>query len=79
MSLRNQDQVTKLHHELIRKHNLLLAKQKYAVGVIEGPARLAMERGIERAAGFIQALEWVRNPEIAEPDWLQMIDRLIEA
>lgn len=38
-----------------------------------------MERGAERAAGFIQALEWVRHPEHGDPEWVGLLDKLIDA
>ncbi|KKN67425.1 hypothetical protein LCGC14_0461680 [marine sediment metagenome] len=76
--LRNQEQVARLHHLMVQRHNRLMTKLKYSVNM-SPPAEEALRRGAERAAGFIQALEWVRHPEHGDPEWMGMLDRLIDA
>ena len=76
--LRNQEDVARLHHQLVKRHNLIMAKLKFTVHMSD-QALDALQRGAERAAGFIQALEWVRHPEAGDPEWMGMLDRLIDA
>lgn len=76
--LRRPEEVARLHNQMVARHNLLLTKIKFSTHLTE-PAQEGLRRGAERAAGFIQALEWVRHPEHADPEWVGMIDRLIDA
>ena len=76
--LRNQEDVARLHHKMVQRHNLLMTKMRYDVHLSE-TAQEGLRRGAERAAGFIQALEWVRHPEHSDPEWMGMLDRLINA
>ncbi|KKM39651.1 hypothetical protein LCGC14_1564040 [marine sediment metagenome] len=55
-----------------------MTKMKYTI-TLSPQAEEALRRGAERAAGFIQALEWVRHPESDDPDWMGLLDRLIDA
>lgn len=75
--LRNEEEIAKTHSDVVKKHNNARSTYAFGSAVLTDQGREALFQWIERTAGFIQALHWVRNPETKLPDFINEVDRII--